>query len=1062
MLLFEGSVDDFLGGVRRATSRRTAEKLYKRLVKNGTSVNIASDENLPGSRVLVGELLLHGFVEQIASFGSAENLLKRFHELCLHPLALDQPLLSYATPYITAPIPFEPVNRTESEHNCYEQYGEASKDAVSSLTKSNSEKSNVCDLPGVSESGEQSQTSVSTDSKRDQMDEQPPYSYGEAFVYREDISNATASISAKLGDTVSIGSSTSVIPDQWIGDITFAQSPKSIIERMRWTAVDVCVWERQTLQKSPPINSSTLWNSKLANVSTIIASLGTIVDTTQCKTCAEILDVLRTSFTSNLIYILKRTKRPDEVAMFHGKLFQDIAQWYHNCDVIMAAFYTHIGKVIDCRLEVDAQDQKEAINRMGLAMAGWLTDKRIHYYIDTLTNIEVYQTIFRAFMKLVPCNDNYHLETEHLTLFRDAFVAFLLNSAVYMIDDVCEASKIGFDPYVPRGINYCYRLNSGLHVLSCMIEHYIRAIASLAPMVDETGTQIFHTVAAPLLGNENLYKWLHGVKFKAWNGEEQLMQCRLAVVVLYLVAVNYQQPFLRSEDIKFISKFHGLPWVSALAFCCRDPVSNHMVGPLTTILVQSLGEGILLNLAMGDTTITVMDEVISDVKQDALDIYGHKAVKLSLMEPVERTSVYALLRIMWPKILAKLLSHNVRRMAISPMIYYAITHMMPVIWGKELQNEMTDANQEHLKNKFKCDSTQLHLDFHWVLHLINQMYCMEPTLCDVAMVDAIIYHFGLGKPPTPMSKVKDALMLFNHDPRYTEIQAEIASNYIALHQNPINMLLRMTEKAALNAFVLRPFSNIILQLLHSLYKDICYGFPTFNMQRKTQLDVTDINALQEAAILNVVMELADDIPPRSIEINMSSFISVLTARATFKDEIVSATGLPIHPLLAYVELGVPEEMSFDKLTENFTYSVEALCKSAVTSTKGNVEYTSISKQRGIPKASLKPYSAGDVATYHLYQVLLQVLEMPELSQISTNVTEDPNVQRFMMIIQVYWRCLQLSSTNGAFLEFIRNSLFIVLQIHYLCPWMVNKSTEQLQMWLHTERNLEAGLQEFAR
>ncbi|GIX60745.1 pyridine nucleotide transhydrogenase, putative [Babesia caballi] len=339
---------------------------------------------------------------------------------------------------------------------------------------------------------------------------------------------------------------------------------------------------------------------------------------------------------------------------------------------------------------------------------------------------------------------------------------------------------------------------------------------------------------------------------------------------------------------------------------------------------------------------------------------------------------------------------------------------------------------------------------------------MEPTLFDSALLDTIIYNFVLTKEQAFTGHPRNPLMLFCSEAKVLELQAYISSNYVALHQNPINVLLRMTSKALLSSFVLRPFCNLLLQLFHSLYKYVCYGFATFTMHRRTNLDPTHINALQESAAVNVVLELLHQPIPRGVEMNVSSFIRSLTSKTTFTDEVITNSGLPPNPLLSSVDLRVAEERALERVGERFLAAAETLMKTSSGSAPNVVDGVTFSQQEGAEKLPcLRPYSAGDVATYHLYNVLLQLFEMPELSKAPANLEEDSNAQCLARVINAYWRCLQCGSTSSLVLDFIKSSISIVLRLHYLCPWMVTKSTEQLQSWMHAERGKEPELQEFA-
>lgn len=1052
MVLHEGTISNFLDGVRSATARITAEKLYKRLLKNGGSVDIASHRDIPGSRVLVGELLLYGFVEHKANPGSGEYPWEMFHDLCIHPIARDGRFISYAMPYrITTELRVNPKKRSRIDLSNDQSGSDIGAGNIEMQVLSRGKKKGKKSESGQGKSSVEAEPgsgihhSDTDGSRNSQRKHQQICDTSESSYTRDDSSTD------EYGNYPAIGCS--------IRDIAYARFRKNVLEGILHTASDTYAIDGVIQCRGKQKGCSVLWNSRLANVFTLVSNMEGAATKLECGSCRELLMQLRSSFIYNLLRICNYNKRLEDVDALYQHVFQDIIQFYCNGDAIMGTFFAHVSKLIYYSKIENAENVNAQVNQLGLVVTGWLGDRRIHGYIDRFAKLNLPQLVCGAFMRLLDKDDGALIDKCHLMLFRDAFTCFIMNYLAYLVDDICGGQKLVYDPYVSKGINYIYHLNSRLHIINCMIENYVATVASISSKIEDECAHIMYMVASPLLGNENIYKWILGLHFRDSDGDEMRRQCRLAVMVLYTVAVNYHQPFLKAEAVNCLRRFQGVPWVSLLCFCSGDPVTNHMVAPIAFTMIQSSGEGAILNCTFRYTFLTSLDEVISEIQQSDIVFHGYRDTRFAMLERTGRETLYAHITTMWPPILTAMFNDNVISMPLSFLVYFATAHLLPIVWNEDL-DKYNDMEEDEKKRSIYV-SPKMSIELNWTLHIINMMYCLEPTICDLSILDCIIVNFVMHKATIHLHDIREILTLHTGETQQDTIQNVISSNYIALTQNPVNMLLRMPNSITVKSFILRPFCNCILQLLCNLYRDICYGYPSFSMSRKTRLGITYINALQEASILNLVMELANDRLPRTIEDNIGCLISMITSKATFTDDIISSTGLPMSSLLAYVDLCVSEEKLFEKVTERFAASVEMLVNNSNNCNKSDVENVSIAQRKKDNKAFLSPYSSGDVATYHLYNVLLRVIEIPELSKITNIPAEDPNAQRFMMVVNLYWRCFQMSGGNNPILGFVKNSLPIVVRLHYLCPWMINNSTEMLQTWIHNDKAITPELQNIA-
>ncbi|GFE53196.1 glycine dehydrogenase, putative [Babesia ovis] len=1038
----------YLGNIRASTSTCTSEKLYKRLVKYGCSFHVPDDEDVPGSKVLLGELLLAGYIERCGYGNSEKQLFSHLQEACLHPLALDIRTIQRPqqnTVEVTSPTRRSQRRRKstklEDVEYLYSQHDETSTAKLNNNPETPINTESI-DIP---DGGTSSITGVYTEGSDNdaKLNRHPPRKVRK--LVHTDGAGSSSTNDVNGGKHLELDNN------------ICSKSPEGILSAIGQAMTTVRPWDNgKNVDKLKP-DGALIWNSRLATIFTVVAGIEGISDVTHCGECSSLVSELCSSFPWNLRYLLRLLKRFEDLEAVQGHLFQSLSMLYHNADALMGTFYAHMQKGLVYAHEISEQisGDSDTLTRVFL---GWLSDVRIHYFIDPFIRVRMHQLLFNAIMKLVPYKEPQLLGMQYLHAFRDASISFMLGSVVHVLDEVCSAKKLSLDAYTSRGVHYAYRFNTRLQHLACMMDTYIQYVSSFAMMLDEAAALQFWTVVSPLLANDDIRRWIATIDFQKYRGEDYLMQCRMAVFILYLIVLNHQQPFLRSEDIRFMRKFHCLPWVSAIRFCCEDSVMNHMVGPLTSALVQCMGEGLLINLSTGETLATTLDHVMSDLLQPYMEPIGYRALKLQKIRELHRSTVFTPLNILCQKITTSLVGRSGRNETVSGLRYYTVANLIPLLYASSEYIEGVNVMDLAPHNKVIADSGKQTIQSQWVLSELNMLYSLESTLFDCALLDSIIYNHVLGE--ITMTQYNEVgLMLFNDEKELDDIQAHISSNYIALQQNPINVLLRMPSNAVMALFVLRPFCNMLIQLFYSLYKYVCYGFPTLGAQRKINLEPGHINSLQEAAALNVVLDMMADTIPRSIEMNIKSFIEILTSKSTFNDDVIAFSGLPFKDIVSSVHCGVADNKTFEKVTDRFVASVETMLK-RTNENLGGIDGVRVNRDYEIPVVCLEPYSVGDVAMYHLYTVMLHVLDMPQLSKEPIDLAEDTNAQRIIRVVTTFWSCLQVASTNTVLRDFIKGSISIVLRLHYLCPWVVNISTEQLQTWIYSDHGKESELQEF--
>ncbi|ORM40078.1 uncharacterized protein BXIN_1218 [Babesia sp. Xinjiang] len=607
------------------------------------------------------------YLKRCNNGNSDEKLFATFQERCLHPIALEQSQNLHET---IAPLTTEHAGNNSSVADLASGAPHWS-DSASSQPASNTD-SPCGSVKNVDESATE-QSPVSS--------EEPGTSYAETG---EPPPHKLRKVTCK--DDMCDGETESIEPSMYV------EAPQLLLSAIVRMSATTRPWEGQEQDTGNNGDDSILWSSRLAMLVTVIASLEGITDANHCDDCASLTSALSASFPWHMRYMLSSLKRFEDLEAMQGHLFQAISGYYHNGDALLGTFCAQMAKGIGCAGDT-SEEANVDIEHLAQVLVGWLMDRRIHYFVDLFPRIHLYQLLFSAIMKLAPRSENQAVDTEHIRLFRDATSSFILGSVEHLLEDICGASKVSVDVYTTRGVHYAFRLNSRLHHLSCMVDDYVKAISSYTTFADETGSSQFWTVVSPFLANAKICRWISEVDFLGCKTEMQRKQCRLAVCILYLIVLNHQQPLVRSEDIRLLRKFHRLPWVSAIRFCCADPVTNHMVAPLTSALVQSMGEGMLLNLSMGNTLFMTLDEAISDLHHGGEDRIGCRALKMAAINRLDGITMYTALSTFWGKIMSSILSRTLQPTTLPSWIYNAVTHLSPMLFAVEQHIDVTTLDE---------------------------------------------------------------------------------------------------------------------------------------------------------------------------------------------------------------------------------------------------------------------------------------------------------------------------------------------------------------------------------
>ncbi|GIX60743.1 pyridine nucleotide transhydrogenase, putative [Babesia caballi] len=425
MLFPEGSAEEYLGSVRAAATRRTSEKLYKHLVKRGSGYEVSLEEELPGSRVLWGELLMAGFVEKGDSGGRDRELYQRFHDGCLHPMAQEGYLLTYAQPYNLPPtIAFQPLRSQGSSHSLAGASSVSPQGSTSPVSRSASREPSPTGVTSIIDVEAHLRMTIGQFHDNGEGSIQKTV---EEPVCSENESKNTPhhNVRRRTHDTRTWSSN----QEHFEGPSMYTKSHRRLLSAIGRSAAAVRMWDHRGLCDVEARNCSVLWSSRLAALFTALAALDDVDGGAWCEQCEGLLALLRTSFPWQLRYLLRCMKRYEDVEALYGSLVQGQAAFYQNGDALVGAYYGHMANGVGYASE--RQEQADA-NRLTQILAGWLTDARIHHFLEWFPHIRLHQLIFTAIMQLAPRSGAEPMDRGILELFSESAVSFMLNSAMHV------------------------------------------------------------------------------------------------------------------------------------------------------------------------------------------------------------------------------------------------------------------------------------------------------------------------------------------------------------------------------------------------------------------------------------------------------------------------------------------------------------------------------------------------------------------------------------------------------------------------------------------------------
>lgn len=88
------------------------------------------------------------------------------------------------------------------------------------------------------------------------------------------------------------------------------------------------------------------------------------------------------------------------------------------------------------------------------------------------------------------------------------------------------------------------------------------------------------------------------------------MHCRIAVLLLYIIAKYNQIPNVRLNEVSDIRLLYSIPWSPAIEYCTTDPKLNHMLPDFKKAVIECFGSEIFICNCVYTSYKTILNDFV--------------------------------------------------------------------------------------------------------------------------------------------------------------------------------------------------------------------------------------------------------------------------------------------------------------------------------------------------------------------------------------------------------------------------------------------------------------------
>ncbi|AFZ79280.1 hypothetical protein BEWA_021280 [Theileria equi strain WA] len=789
------------------------------------------------------------------------------------------------------------------------------------------------------------------------------------------------------------------------------------------------------------------WSNRLSIIYIIFRHTGILDFKLHCKGCAAFSEVLNTSVFSSIIFILSLLKKPSEAEHLFNSIFYRISSSYWNNDLLMMNFSTKMvkGLVSDSlNLTIGLSDLYVRMNEIllsFLAYGNFLSFVRLSFstsLVRLLASFSLNLALYNAQLDSTNNSTKSHIHNVALSV----ILNHVFNVVKHSNDESFNSLGSIYKNFGFKNINYgC----TEWIIIGYFIESYISLLSALLSQGISVNQNWDPSLMSAFIDTDT-FEWISNLKFENDNSDG-IYECRVAVMVLYATSLYHQIPIMRVNDICYMRLLYSLPWLSAIKYCTKDVGFHYMLPKLLKSVVKSFGEEILINNSRYDpislllfTKITGFSGPLFHTKDSLFFNAGYSFYNSFSLQKFFHKSLSALSK----KI------HSIPSQ--SPeldLVYTSICNILP-----RFNSLFYNIYQFSGDLRPEIPTSLNLIEWKWFSQSIRTMYSSNETVLYLSIMDFLVYYYFMGyekdlnNQESNLTRKNLGIYAFLNTNEKSddkiETQRIISSNFVALHQNPINLLLRIPHYILFQLFKFRLFGNLIILMSSTLTKYIYDGFSNFYNTTRLEMDPLQLCRLQDFALINLISECSSNVTSKETDSQFRSLLYIISSKNSAISQLILSHGLPLDVCTKLEDL--KSEMSMINAVERYTASIKLLSSDAAKEPEWKRDI-SIQKVQDFLPQSLGPFDLADVTIFNLYVIFLISMDFCDLSkEYNTATTGGINIT-IKHVIDLFLECIQVREKGDILIRFITNAIPLILKLHYIFHGLARNSIVVLNDWL---------------
>eukprot|EP00375_Theileria_parva_P002274 XP_764952.1 hypothetical protein [Theileria parva strain Muguga] len=528
-------------------------------------------------------------------------------------------------------------------------------------------------------------------------------------------------------------------------------------------------------------NKLNSWNNRLCNSYCILKHSMNLDFKSHCDHCKDLSDLLDTTYICKLLVlfrILNKTTVLESIFIF---IFNQIASFYWNYELLLVTFSNVILKNL-----VNSVSLTQLTNRtycLSDTLHSLLVNRNNYLDVKYPHAEAVFRILGNFSINISFYYSNFNIYSRNKD---NTFVNLFISLIVKHIINASNQSNV--NKALPYGL-FGLKTNSQneFYYLKIFIESFIKTISDKF----KKGHVVYNLSSINTFLDQETYNFIVKTKFKSYLNETDQLHCRIAVLLLYIIAKYNQIPNVRLNEVSDIRLLYSIPWSPAIEYCTTDPKLNHMLPDFKKAVIECFGSEIFICNCVYTSYKTILNDFVINTlvnyNKIGYDSYYRNMFYFSTL--VSYSHMVLIHRRKGPQLTFA-----------SESIYYALSNFL---LDNCLANQISTNNTE-LSKAAKFSKS---VESKWISHYLTTSYLFNKSASYLALLDSLILCYIIENSSEDEEKLTlDSLYESTVNPDASlDFQRNISSNFLSLNQNPINLILRIPVQTLVELLKFRYF-----------------------------------------------------------------------------------------------------------------------------------------------------------------------------------------------------------------------------------------------------------------